>query len=122
MSSVVHSRTADLPPNVTQEISFCAIILALLPDDGIQFQTSFAKRSVFFLKCFECCILFLNCLLNSRVDSLNFHFVLFVDVVQFVFDLVASLVFQIVLFSSELFAELENTILIEFSVRKVCSV
>lgn len=99
-------QVPHLAPNVAQEISLCAIILPLLSDDGIELQVSLSKCSVFLLKCFECRILLLNRLLNSRVDALNFHLVLFVDALQFAFDLAPRLVLQVVLFSGELLAKL----------------
>lgn len=108
LSSVIHTRNAILLPNVAQKISFGTIIFALLSNDSIQFQIPFAHCSVFLLKCFKCGILFLNCLLNSRIDSLNFHLMVFVDVLQFVFDLVTSLFFQVVFFSGKLFAKLRD--------------
>lgn len=108
VSSVSHTSNAFLLPNVAQEISLGTIVFALLSDDGIKFQISFAQRRVFFLKCLKCCILFLNRLLNSRVDSLDFHLMVFVDILQLVFDLISRLLFQIIFFSGKFVAELEK--------------
>ena len=108
LTSVSQTSNAILLPNVAQEISLGTIVFALLSDNGIKFQISFAQGRAFFLKCLKCCILFLDRLLNSRVDSLDFHFMVFVDILQLVFDLISRLVFQIVFFSGKFIAELEE--------------
>ena len=108
LSSASHTSNAFLLPNVAQEISLRTVVFALLSDNSIKFQIPFAQRRVFFLKCLKCCILLLNRLLNSRVDSLDFHFMVFVDILQLILDLISRLLFQIVFFGGKFIAELEK--------------
>lgn len=101
-------QLSRLLPNVAEKISFSTIILALLPYDGIHFQTALPQHIVLLLQHLECGILLLYRLLHSRINPLYFHLVLFVDALQFRFDFVACLLLQIVFLSGVLLAELRN--------------